>query len=89
MDIDEIKEHLFVLGDLSGSCNKCLEVGLSDNLTSCPQCKTEFRYLAFRQPETNMPKLMRFKETRPDLTFVDYQDFKRITASTKAKEFFK
>jgi hypothetical protein len=89
LDIDDIKEHLFVLGDLSGSCNKCSEVGLSETLSMCPKCKAEFRYLAFRQPETNMPKMMKIKEVRPDLIFVDYQDFKKITGSIKAKEFFK
>jgi len=89
LDIDDIKEHLFVLGELSGSCNKCSEVGLSDILTMCPKCKTEFRYLAFRQPETNLNKMMKIRKARPDWIFVDYQDFKKITASTKAKEFFK
>ena len=89
LDIDDIKEHLFVMGDLSGSCNKCLEVGLSETLTMCPKCKAEFRYIAFRQPETNMLKMLKIKEARPDWIFVDYPDFKKITGSIKAKEFFK
>ena len=89
LNIDDIKEHLFVLGELSGSCNKCSEVGIGDTLTMCPKCKAEFRYIAFRSPETNMPKMTRIREARPDLIFVDYQDFKKITGSIKAKEFFK
>lgn len=89
LDIDDIKEHLFVMGDLSGNCNKCSEIGLSEALAMCPKCQAEFRYFAFRQPETNMSKMMKIRVARPDLIFVDYQDFKKITGSLKAKEFFK
>ncbi|MFZ5800421.1 MAG: hypothetical protein ACOY3D_03460 [Candidatus Omnitrophota bacterium] len=89
LDVEDIQDHLLVLGELSGSCNKCSEVGLKECLNACPKCGTDFRYVAFRSPETNFPKLMKLKESRPDLIFVDYNDFKRVAGSLKAKEFFK
>ncbi|MBI3315484.1 MAG: hypothetical protein HYZ87_00715, partial [Candidatus Omnitrophica bacterium] len=31
----------------------------------------------------------RIKDRRPDLTFIDYEDYKEITGKQQAREFFK
>jgi hypothetical protein len=36
-----------------------------------------------------MPKMLRLNDERPDLVFVDYEDFKKIEGALKAENFLK
>ena len=89
VDINEIKRHLMIYGDLSGNCANCQTLDLKIDTLKCPKCQSEFKYLAFRNVRNHMPKMTKLTETRPDLTFVDYDDFKRLKSALKAEEFFK
>jgi len=89
MDIDSVKEHLMIAGDLSASCSKCNHVGIKIDMTECPGCHTEFRYIGFRNIKDNMPKMLNLSESRPQLAFIDFDDFKKMTGALKAQEFFK
>ncbi|MEA3346556.1 MAG: hypothetical protein U9Q21_00510 [Candidatus Auribacterota bacterium] len=88
VDIEEIRSHLIICGDLAASCEKCKEMGFKMDVDKCPSCGTEFKYLAFRNIKQNLPKLQKFSETRPDLIIVDFEDFKRIDSARKAQELF-
>ena len=89
LDIDDVKSHLLICGDLSVSCSHCNNMNLKVDMVRCPECQTDFKYIAFRNIKDNMPKLLKLSETRPDLTFVDFDDFKKMTTAAKAHEFFK
>lgn len=88
VDIDDIREHLLIYGELSGNCSKCKTIGLKFDLRQCPDCNAEFRYITFRNIKENMPKILKLSETHPGVTFVDYDDYKRITGALKAEDFF-
>lgn len=88
VDLDDVREHLMICGDLSASCSKCKEMGFKMDLPQCPGCGTDFKYVAFRNIKENMPKILKLSETHPRLIVVDFDDFKRIDSASKAKEFF-
>ena len=89
IDIDDIKEHLMIVGDLSASCSKCNHMGIKIEMSQCPECNAAFRYIGFRNVKENMPKMLKLGESRPELIFIDFDDFKRMTGAVRAQEFFK
>ena len=88
-DVHEIKEHLLICGMLSGHCAKCHSVGLKIEQKSCPQCQTDFKYIAFQNIKDHYPKIPKLISERPELIFVDYEDFKRLSGALKAEEFLR
>jgi len=88
-DIKEIKEHLFIYGDLSASCANCNKMDLKLDTAHCPECQTEFTYISFRNIKPHMPKVQKLLAERPHLVIVDYDDYKRNIGALKAEEFLK
>ncbi len=90
VDISFISKHLMIVGELTGDCANCRELGINySNAKNCPSCKTEFRYLGIRRSNSSDPGLIkRLKDKRPDLVFIDYNDFKDTFEKNKAKDFF-
>ena len=89
VDLDDIQEHVLVCGDLSANCAKCGEVGVKIDSVKCPSCQADFKYVTFRSLKDNFPKVQKISETRPSVIIVDYDDYKRLTGTAKAKDFFK
>ncbi len=89
LDIHEIKKHLLIYGDISGSCANCQKIDLKLNIVQCPQRQTPYKYISFRNIRDHLPKLQHLHEERPDLECVDYEDFKRLLGALKAEEFLK
>ncbi len=89
VDIDEVKEHLMICGDLSASCSKCKCMTVKLDMTNCPECRTDFRYMTFRNIRDNMHKMLRISDSHKELMVVDFDDYKRLTGEAKAKDFFK
>ncbi len=91
-DVNELKSHLLIVGQLSADCANCKEMGI-DYLTQkkCPQCNSEFKYIATRQNDGKFPGslIRRIVEKRQDLELIDYSDFRLATERNKAQEFFK
>lgn len=84
VNIEEISEHLLIVGALSGDCSKCRELGINYSLSkTCPKCGTDFRYIASRNRE-----IKKIKEKRPDLIFIDFEDYKNMTGLKRAKNLF-
>ena len=93
-DLRDVEEHLIVLGDCSGNCAKCRELGIDPWVEKeCPACHTKFTYITTRRFATHPAERFRFArrvlENRPDLRLVDYEDYQKAVGSRKAKDFFK
>jgi hypothetical protein len=93
MDLEELKKHLLVVGDSMGDCASCREIGLDyKTVKSCPSCKIDFKYVTSRRFESNPGErfqiVKRLIQTRSDLTWVDYDDYKKLTGRQRAQEFF-
>jgi hypothetical protein len=87
--IDEVRTHLLTYGALSGTCANCKHMDLKIEAIKCPECQTEFKYIAFQNVRDHMPKMLRVAQERPNMLFVDYDDFKRIEGEEKAKDIFR
>ena len=92
-DLEEVQKHLVILGDLTGDCASCRELGIHyQDAKECPKCKTSFKYVTSRRLETHPGErfqiVSRTRERRPDLLFIDYEDYKRTLGKKKAREFF-
>ena len=89
LDISKIKSQLLIYGDLSGACGNCNKIDIKINDPICPECKSEFKYIAFRSIKSHLPKLQILSAQRPSMTVIDYDDYKRETGASKAQDFFK
>ncbi|MFA5059869.1 MAG: hypothetical protein WC676_04510 [Candidatus Omnitrophota bacterium] len=89
VDVDDVKGHLLICGDLSASCSKCAAVGIKLDSSKCPECQTDFRYVTFRNIKENMPKVQRLSEPPLALSVIDFDDYKKITGAQKAEDFFR
>ena len=93
-DIAEITKHLLIVGDVTADCANCRELGVAyASVKYCPKCATDFHFIASRNTgKLNAARagtVKRIKDRRPDLTFIDYEDYKEITGKQNAREFFK
>lgn len=87
--IDEIKAHLLIYGDLGGSCAACQKMDIKLDATHCPGCKTEFKFIAFRNPRVHLPKIQKLHAARPQVAIIDYEDYNHHAGEQKAREFLK
>lgn len=92
LDYETVSKHLLIVGELTGDCFSCRQVGIDYSREKyCPQCNTDFRYISLRKNsnEIKTGMLSRICLKRPDLTYVEYSDIKEIADRRKAKDFFK
>jgi hypothetical protein len=92
-DIDDIRKHLILMGDLSADCGACKELGLDmATAKSCPHCGAVFKYATSRRLENNPGERFswakRTQERRPDLILIDYTDYTKLLGQKKARDFF-
>lgn len=83
--LEEIKSHLLTYGALSGTCANCKRMDLKLDALKCPECGNEFKFIAFQNVRDHLPKMQRISQERPNIIFVDYDDFKKIEGEEKAK----
>ena len=89
LDVVDIKQHLLIYGDLAANCANCQAIDIKLDALKCPQCGTDFKYIAFRNVKNHLPKLQKLSDERPNLILVDYDDFARNLGVLKAQEFLK
>ena len=89
MDVSEIKQNLLVYGDISGSCAKCNAISVKLDSVECPECKTKFNYISFRNIKSHLPKLPRVLGEKPYLAIIDFEDYSRNMGKSKAEGLFK
>ena len=91
-DINEVKQHLMLAGELTANCENCQQLAIDFNTQKrCPQCNTEFKYISFRtknRKEEELFAIFRLQEKRPDLIVIDYNDIKWACGKTKAQDIF-
>ena len=93
-DVEGVTKHLMIVGDVTADCANCRELGIEYAQTkNCSKCGTDFRFIASRKTgkldRNRGGNVKRIKERRPDLTFIDYDDYKEITGRQQARDFFK
>lgn len=93
LDTEEIKKHLVVVGQVSGTCQNCNTLGIDYiNANSCANCKTDFRFITLRPEkegkDIGFSNIRLIKQRRPDLVFIEHSDFKKFIASRKAQDIF-
>ena len=92
-DIEEVKAHLLIVGDLMADCAACRALGIDPyGAKTCPQCGTTFKYITSRRFETHPGErfqlVRRMQEKRPDLVSMDYSDYSKTLGKKKARDFF-
>lgn len=92
-DIEDIKKHLVIMGDLSADCAACRALGIDAVANpSCPECGTYFKYVTSRRMEAHPGERFswakRIEERRPDLIKIDYTDYMKLLGQKKARDFF-
>ncbi|PIU40699.1 MAG: hypothetical protein COT00_00345 [Candidatus Omnitrophica bacterium CG07_land_8_20_14_0_80_50_8] len=93
-DLEGITKHLMIVGEVTADCANCRELGIDyAQIRNCPKCGTDFRFIASRSTgkldRGRGATVRRIKDRRPDLTFIDYEDYKEITGKQNARDFFK
>jgi Zn finger protein HypA/HybF involved in hydrogenase expression len=93
LDTEDIKKHLVVVGQVSGSCENCNELGIDyQTAKNCPNCNTEFKFISLRPEkegkDIGFSNIRLIKQRCPDLIFIEYSDFKKFSASQKAQDIF-
>ena len=88
-DVGDVKKHLLIYGDLSGTCASCNKIDVKLDAPQCPGCQTEFKYISFRNVRVHLPKMLRLASERPNIMFIDFDDYKMNMGSLKAEEFLK
>ena len=93
IDLKDIESRMILAGELSSDCSHCREIGLDfSKIKSCSKCGTEFKYMSSRTASGTSVKfsiIKRIKTKRPDLIFVDYDDYKRLVSKSKAEDFLR
>jgi len=92
-DFEEVSKHLLIMGDLSGDCAHCRQLGIDMyKADHCPQCGTPFRYVSSRRMESHPGERFqlarRIREKRPTLVFIDYGDYQKVLGQKKARDIF-
>lgn len=92
-NVEEVEKHLLIIGDVTGDCAACRQLGISYlEAKECPKCKTLFKYVTSRRLETHPGERFqivgRLRERRPELVFIDYEDYKRTLGRKRARDFF-
>ena len=85
VNLKDLKKHLFVAGELSGECYNCHNLGIGLDAKLCPGCGAEFKFMGFRR-ETNLSSLTRLKEKYARMTFIDFDDFKKVLSKIEARK---
>lgn len=81
-DLKDVSEHLLIVGLSSGDCSKCRELGIDYSKAKvCPKCGTDFKYIGARTKETK-----RIIVKRPDLVFIDFEDYKKASDKIRARD---
>lgn len=88
MEVEHIKPHLLVYGDLGGACENCKAMDIKLDLESCPKCGTAFHFISFRNIKSHIPKIKKLFVERPNISIVDFDDYKMAMGASKAKNIF-
>ena len=91
VDIKEIEDHIIIVDDKFAHCPECKKIGIElNNLEKCPSCGRVIKYVTSKDAKGGKVDIVsRTRKKLPDLTFVDYNDYERVTTKKKAGNLFK
>jgi len=89
VDFKDVREHTLICGDLSASCSNCSALDIKFTAPVCPECRTDFKYIAFRNVKHHLPKMEKLAEENPRVVLIDFEDYTRGLAQAKSEEFWK
>ncbi len=87
-DVKEIKSNLLICGDLSAQCANCQAIDLKYDLKKCPKCETVFTYITFRNVRSHLPKMNKLLVSREGFQIIDFEDYQKGIAKSKAQNLF-
>jgi hypothetical protein len=90
IDLQEIEDHIIMVDDILGFCPGCKKIGIElTNLTNCPSCDREFKYVTSKEAKGNKRAIIpRIRKKLPNLIFIDYDDYYHFTGEKNAKRLF-
>ena len=88
LNLEDIKQHLLVVGELSAECFNCHELGIDSARRSCPNCGTVFKYIGFRR-KLRAQDFKSFNQERAGVIIIDFFDFKKAINKENAHDIFK
>ena len=91
IDINDVEKHMLLVDDQLGFCPGCREIAIKlENLEKCPGCGREFKYISAREAagDKSFDMVVRVKNKFPDMTFIDYNDYKRLASKNKTERLF-
>jgi Zn finger protein HypA/HybF involved in hydrogenase expression len=88
-DITEVTRHLLIIDDLYGMCANCKQPGLNFvKDKQCPQCKTEFLYLAVRNKNEIAKILNRIEWEKLPYIVIEKEDWEKAVAKKSMDSLF-
>ena len=90
IDIKEVEDHIIMVDDMFAFCPHCKKIGIElKDLKKCPSCSREIKYVTSKDAKHGKVDIVtRIRKKLPELTFVDYNDYERITGKKKAEDIF-
>ena len=90
IDIEDVKNHIIMVEDKFGHCPGCKQIGIElKELKKCPGCGRAFKFATSKDARGGKVDIVvRTRKKLPDLVFVDYDDYERVTGKKKAESLF-
>jgi len=90
LDVEDVQQHIIMVEDKYGHCPGCKKIGIElKELSNCPGCGREFKYVTSKDARAGKHDIvMRTRKKLPELVFVDYDDYERVTGKKKAESLF-
>lgn len=92
IDTQDVQEHIVIVDDKFGFCPNCKTPGIElKEMKKCPGCDREFKYVTSREAKgaRAFEIVMRTRKKLPHMTFVDYDDYDKMTVKKKSDNLFK
>ncbi len=90
ISVEDVQNHIIMVEDKYGHCPGCKQIGIElKELKKCPGCGREFKYVTSKDARGGKTDIVsRTRKKLPDLIFVDYDDYERVTGKKKAESLF-
>lgn len=90
LSVEDVQNHIIMVEDKFGHCPGCKQIGIElKELKKCPGCGREFKYVTSKDARGGKTDIVaRTRKKLPDLIFVDYDDYERVTGKKKAESLF-
>jgi uncharacterized Zn-finger protein len=90
ISVEDVQNHIIMVEDKFGHCPGCKQIGIElKELKKCPGCGREFKYVTSKDARGGKTDIVsRTRKKLPDLIFVDYDDYERVTGKKKAESLF-